>query len=254
MSERSICPECGWPLATEEDGACECPDTLAPVPGFGAAPCDSCAALCWSDFGSPHREPSRLVDTRAAELAALKAEVVRLQRERPDVSAPSRELVLLRAIWRDLHRNGDPPEDLSALAYDIFLEPRLAQARELELRYPGVLSKQEIPKDAFYKTGRAPEGYRCKDCGAHGCKLWREYQTMACNITLRCSECACKDQEKDYVPDERGRHEEPHVGRSDQIGWLVPAVPTPENDTYWGYTSVPMEGVAWWCALPTRLP
>jgi hypothetical protein len=38
---------------------------------------------------------------------------------------------------------------------------------------------------------------------------------------------------------------------TDQIGWMVPAVPTPDGDTFWGYTSVPLEGVLWWKALPT---
>jgi len=40
--------------------------------------------------------------------------------------------------------------------------------------------------------------------------------------------------------------------KSDAIGWLVPAVPTEDNETYWGYTSVPDAGVAWWRALPNR--
>ncbi len=39
----------------------------------------------------------------------------------------------------------------------------------------------------------------------------------------------------------------------DQIGWLVPAVPTKEGDTYWGYTSVPQAGVKWWERLPINL-
>jgi hypothetical protein len=31
-------------------------------------------------------------------------------------------------------------------------------------------------------------------------------------------------------------------------------VPTPDLSTFWGYTSVPEEGVAWWRALPTFPP
>ena len=34
------------------------------------------------------------------------------------------------------------------------------------------------------------------------------------------------------------------------IGWLVPAVPTEEGNTFWGYTSVPYQGVYWWDNLP----
>lgn len=29
---------------------------------------------------------------------------------------------------------------------------------------------------------------------------------------------------------------------------------TEEGDTFWGYTSVPSDGVIWWKALPTSLP
>ena len=38
----------------------------------------------------------------------------------------------------------------------------------------------------------------------------------------------------------------------DQIGWLVPAIPTPDNETFWGYTSVPSHSVVWWWSVPLR--
>jgi len=38
--------------------------------------------------------------------------------------------------------------------------------------------------------------------------------------------------------------------RHDSIGWLTPAVPTPEGDTYWGRCSTPDDACAWWYALP----
>ena len=41
-------------------------------------------------------------------------------------------------------------------------------------------------------------------------------------------------------------------GRTCQIGWYVPAIPDEEGLGYWGYTSVPQEGIDWWQALPTR--
>jgi len=39
--------------------------------------------------------------------------------------------------------------------------------------------------------------------------------------------------------------------RTDQIGWRVPAVPTEDGKSYWGYTSVPQPGCDWWSNLPT---
>lgn len=96
-----------------------------------------------------------------------------------------------------------------------------------------------------------PGGYCCSECGAHGVKLWREYQTIADAIELRCVDCALRDQGKDWMVGEDGRHKDEFNG-SDQIGWLVPAVPTIEGDTYWGYSSVPSAGCVWWFLLPLR--
>ncbi len=88
-----------------------------------------------------------------------------------------------------------------------------------------------------------PRFYRCKDCGKHGVKLWRQYQTFAEHIRLLCVDCAEFNQNRKI-----------DLSDHDQCGWLVPAVPTFEkNAPYWGYTSVPPEGVAWWKALPLRL-
>lgn len=105
---------------------------------------------------------------------------------------------------------------------------------------------------AFTYTGGAPVGYACVKCGAAGCKLWRQYQTFANHIRLLCGVCALADQKEPGPIDDEGFH----VGKgalrkSDAIGWLVPAVPTEDGETYWGYTTVPDAGVSWWRHLPT---
>lgn len=103
-----------------------------------------------------------------------------------------------------------------------------------------------------YSSTAAPESYKCGGCGRTGVKLWREYQTFLDHQSLRCADCAAADQGRDITSmDDRGRYNGEH-GRTDQIGWLVPAVPTAANDTFWGYTSVPSEGCAWWERLPVR--
>lgn len=115
-----------------------------------------------------------------------------------------------------------------------------------------------------YLSATPPPTYRCTTCGVHGCKLWREYQTFADHTELVCCDCAGKSQKHDVSQiDAEGRtpwsckdadgtvhHMQPH----DSIGWRVPAVPTEEGDTFWGYSSVPAAGVAWWKRLPTRAP
>lgn len=104
-----------------------------------------------------------------------------------------------------------------------------------------------------YASATPPKAYRCTTCGAHGCKLWREYQTFADHTELVCCDCAGESQKKDVSAiDADGTI--PFEGmRTDAIGWRVPAVPTEEGDTFWGYTSVPTAGVEWWRRLPTRV-
>jgi hypothetical protein len=97
-----------------------------------------------------------------------------------------------------------------------------------------------------------PDGYICAKCKASGVKLWREYQTMCPN--LLCGPCAMTDQEKDGDLEEDGRRADCDGVKTDQIGWYVPAVPDEQGEGYWGYTSVPAAGVAWWKALPLRAP
>ena len=103
-----------------------------------------------------------------------------------------------------------------------------------------------------YSKTETPPNYVCHTCGAGGCKLWREYQTMLDSQKLHCAPCAAKGQKKDISSiDARGHRKCESGGTTDQIGWLIPAVPTAENDTYWGYTSVPQRGCDWWARLPT---
>lgn len=97
-----------------------------------------------------------------------------------------------------------------------------------------------------------PPNYVCGKCGASGVKLWRDYQTFLEHQSLLCATCAAKEQKKDISDiDKDGLRNSGHGSRTDQIGWRVPAVPTEENDTYWGYTSVPPAGCEWWRKLPT---
>jgi hypothetical protein len=97
--------------------------------------------------------------------------------------------------------------------------------------------------------------YVCQSCGAADCKLWRDYQSF--RPRLLCVICAGNDQFYDVssvdadglinVEDEFN----PETYKSTTIGWLVPAVPTPEWNTYWGYSSIPEEGLTWWRYLPS---
>lgn len=95
-----------------------------------------------------------------------------------------------------------------------------------------------------------PEEYKCSDCGRTNYKLWRQDNTFLDYIKLLCATCAAKSQNKDIQVDSKGHHQS-ECGESDQICWYVPAVPIEEGDTYWGYASVPDNGVIWWRNLPT---
>ena len=87
-----------------------------------------------------------------------------------------------------------------------------------------------------YNEG-APDDYRCSECDKRDHKLWRQYNTFADHIELMCRPCALDDQ---------GKSDAELTG--DQIGWLVPAIPS-EGGTFWGYSSVPTAGLLWWYRL-----
>jgi hypothetical protein len=104
--------------------------------------------------------------------------------------------------------------------------------------------------NVLYSNPVPPADYKCGNCGATGVKLWREYQTM--QPGLFCAKCAAKHEHKSIKSiNAAGMRITRLGGRTDQIGWLVPAVPDEEGLGYWGYTSVPQAGVEWWKALPT---
>lgn len=88
-----------------------------------------------------------------------------------------------------------------------------------------------------YASRTVPTGYYCTHCGARGVKLWRDYNTSADAVDLKCSVCHAPDKVWDPA-------------KGDQFAGLVPAVPTENGTTFWGYTSVPSAGVAWWWRLP----
>lgn len=98
------------------------------------------------------------------------------------------------------------------------------------------------------------ESYECAECHARGVKLWRDYQTVADACRLRCAGCASAAVRDRGTSGQRGPLDDDGVftfAFGDQLGWLVPAVPTDDGETFWGYTSVPAAGVAWWHSLPT---
>jgi len=105
-------------------------------------------------------------------------------------------------------------------------------------------------KNVSYKAA-PPAAYKCQSCGAHGVKLWREYQTSPNHTKLLCGACALEDQKKSGPIDDTGLRLCEDGWSTDQIGWLVPAVPDEEGHGFWGYTSVPQAGVEWWRGLPT---
>ena len=110
-------------------------------------------------------------------------------------------------------------------------------------------------KIAFsYPSQVIPPAYICSRCKTPGLKLWRQYNTPVKFIELVCARCA----DPGLKVERDGTNLDEYKRRSDQItdrigttGSLIPAVPTEEADTYWGYSAVPIAGVAWWRALPT---
>jgi hypothetical protein len=99
-----------------------------------------------------------------------------------------------------------------------------------------------------YSKSSVPSFYCCHNCKKRGVKLWRNYNHTE---PILCAHCAGRDQGKDISGlDQNGMRPDELVGMSDQIGWFIPAVPTEDGNGFWGYTSVPKEGVIWWRRLP----
>lgn len=90
-----------------------------------------------------------------------------------------------------------------------------------------------------YSKRSTPSFYVCGKCGARGVRLFRRYNTFLDSQFFTCR--ACSEAHQDAKWD--GAH--PAC-----VGWLVLAVPTPDGETFWGYTSVPQAGLDWWFALP----
>ena len=104
---------------------------------------------------------------------------------------------------------------------------------------------------SIYLNPIPPMSYRCGMCGAHNVKLWRDYMTFLNDLTLLCARCAALKNEVDITSIDDGGSFKIDLGKTDQIGDLVPAILTEDNTSYWGYTSVPLIAVNWWKNIPT---
>lgn len=143
----------------------------------------------------------------------------------------SPEYVVLHAAWQR-SRGRNPSAQLTGLP------PRAS------LRLSRRLSDFSLyPRDVDLSS------YSCGACKESGVKLWR--MSASFRTELKCVACACEWEGVDLstvdrdgtVPCRDWR------GRSDQIGYYVPAVPHPTG-SYWGYTAVSTAGAAWWRTLP----
>jgi hypothetical protein len=77
--------------------------------------------------------------------------------------------------------------------------------------------------------------------------------TFADQISLSCARCAALQYEVDIstITDDGLYMRNDIPWMTDQIGSLVMVVPTECGNTYWGYTSIPPEGIQWWRNLKT---
>jgi len=88
-----------------------------------------------------------------------------------------------------------------------------------------------------------PDYYKCGRCGADGVKLFRKSATSepVLEQPLLCGDCTVAEQGRPL-----------NLAESNQCWGRCPAIPDLRGG-WWGYTSVPAEGCAWWDALPLRL-
>jgi hypothetical protein len=102
-------------------------------------------------------------------------------------------------------------------------------------------------KQIDYSIKDVPKIYVCSKCGCTGVKLWRNDVYLASDVELLCARCVSIDADKDITDiDDKGKY-----GSSDIIGGFMPAVPTGDKKSFWGYTNVPPPAANWWYRLPT---
>lgn len=101
-----------------------------------------------------------------------------------------------------------------------------------------------------YRGTVAPPAYHCSICGAQGVKLWRLYNTFLDHQELTCALCTGKSQNESVAGMNATGQIVCDHGSTCTIGARVPAIPTRDGSTYWGFTSTPSPGVAWWQRLP----
>jgi hypothetical protein len=103
-----------------------------------------------------------------------------------------------------------------------------------------------------YSKNEVPAEYKCCSCRATNCKLWREFNTCPVTPGLKCAPCAAASEKRSISDIDAAGMRTSELGcRTDQIGFMMPAIPTEDGEQYWGYTSVPHRGVEWWKRLPT---
>jgi hypothetical protein len=93
----------------------------------------------------------------------------------------------------------------------------------------------------------APAGYVCGLCNAENGKLWRLYNVFLDNQELTCK--SCTEALDTSGPDDFDL--EPALSSGHLCGRIC-AVPTQDNTSFWGFTSIPEDGVVWWRALPDQ--
>lgn len=101
-----------------------------------------------------------------------------------------------------------------------------------------------------YASNEAPAEYVCSKCGATGCKLWREGNTLSPDI--HCAPCAAEAEGIDISElDADGQRPGKFNDLTCQIGWYVPAVPHESGIGWYWLCSIPPAGGDWWRRLPT---
>lgn len=110
----------------------------------------------------------------------------KLQQHKPGTA----EYVVLHAAWR--RSRGRAPS--ATVSFE--LNPRRALRWAEDHAY--------FSEEGVYLCGTTPANYVCRDCGARGVKLWRDYQTFMDQQSLLCLVCACREQGKVRTPTEDG--------------------------------------------------
>ena len=103
-----------------------------------------------------------------------------------------------------------------------------------------------------YSKSETPQDYKCGECGATGCKLWRSFGNWV-SPELLCAKCA-EARAKETGLDLEGERSGEFGGSAiDDMGDYVPAILEESGNGFLSAIEPAQDAYDWWEGLPSSV-